>query len=243
MKTSRLFVVSVIAMALATALFGEEKGLSVELSTKVMSKDIDDDGIALYGGTNLATELTVSGGHGFYLSFRSVRGLSGHRSALEYQDQLESYFGWAGEVGGLAIDISGGYYDLSPIMKDTRNAIRSFAVELRPSGEHSFTPFASFESYHMRSDADFEGGTRTRLGVEFSYKVGRASIEQSLVGVYEDGAFGYGKAFVGIYNADIVWSVGKVKLILPSLALYYPFEKHDGQKTEFVVGAGARWSF
>jgi len=241
MKTLRgLFIV--IVAVYATALYGEEKSVSVEFTPKILSKYVDADGVVFYDGLVAQADFTVSSKNGLYLTIWQSRGLRGHRED-QVLNETDYYLGWAGEVAGFAIDVSGGYYDLSPIMKDTRNAIRSFSVELRPAGERPFTPFISLESYHMRSDADFEGGTRTRLGVEFSLAVGKASIEQSLEVCYEDGAFGYGKATVGIYKADVTWSVGKVDFVLPSLSLYRPFVKHDGQKTELVVGAGARWSF
>ncbi len=73
--------------------------------------------------------------------------------------------------------------------------------------------------------------------------IDRADIEQSLSVTYEDGAFGLGKAFVGIYRADLAWQKGRMTILLPSVALYHPFKQSDGQKTELVVGAGARWSF
>lgn len=241
MKTLRgLFIV--IAAACATALYGEEKAITVDFTPRILSKYVDADGAVFYGGLVAQADLTISSKNGLYLTIWQSHGLRGHRLD-QVLDETDYHLGWAGELGDIAVDVSGSYYDLSPIMKDTRNAIRSFAVELRPSGEHPFTPFVSFESYHMRSDADYEGGTRTRLGVEFSLTVSKVSIEQVLEVCYEDGAFGYGKATIGIYNADVTWSVGKVKLILPSLALYRPFVKHNGQKTELVVGMGARWSF
>jgi hypothetical protein len=241
MKTLRcLFIV--IAAAYATALYGEEKAITVDFTPRILSKYVDADGAVFYDGAVAQADLTVSVSNGLYLNVWQSRGLRGHRDG-QVLNETDYHIGWAGEVGGLTIDVSGGYYDLAPIMKDARNAIRSFAVELRPSGERPFTPFVSVESYHMRSDADFEGGTRTRLGVEFSLTVSKVSIEQVLEVCYEDGAFGYGKAAVGIYNADVTWSVGKMKLILTSLALYHPFVKHNGQKNELVVGLGARWSF
>lgn len=251
MKTLRqLFIV--IAAALSVALYGEEsqveqvkseKSVTTELKLGTYSKYIDRDGVVFYDGFVAQADLTISAKNGLYLIVWQSRGLRGYREG-EVRDETDYHLGWAGELGGIAIDVSGGYYDLSPFMKDTRNGIKSFLIELRPAGEHRFTPFVSVESYHMRSDADFEGGTRMRLGVEFSLAVGKASIEQSLEVCHEDGAFGYGKATVGIYSAEVVWgSEGRFSLVLPSLTLYHPFTKYNGEKSEAVVGMGGRWSF
>jgi hypothetical protein len=231
----------VIVAASAATLFGEEeKSITVDFTPRVLSKYVDADGVVFYDGLVAQADFTVSVENGLYLNIWQSRGLRGHR-VDQVLDETDYHLGWAGEIGGLAIDISGGYYDLSPIMKDTRNGIKSFAVELRPAGDRPFTPFVSLESYHTKSDADFEGGTRTRVGLEFSLSVGNASIEQSLEVCHEDGAFGLGKATVGIYSVDFVWGKGARTIILPSLSVYYPFSKKDGQKTEFVVGIGVAW--
>lgn len=249
MKTlKQLFVV--IVAAYATTFYGEEakvetqteKAVTVDLRLGGYSSYIDKDAVVFYDGLVTQGDVTISAENGLYLNIWQSHGLRGHRLD-QVLDETDYHLGWAGEIGGLAIDVSGGYYDLSPIMKDTRNGIKSFTIELRPAGDRPLTPFVSIESYHTKSDADFEGGTRTRVGLEFSLSVGKASIEQSLEVCHEDGAFGYGKATVGIYSADVVWNVGKMKLILPSFALYHPFTEHDGQKTKAVVGIAGSWSF
>jgi len=231
----------VIVAASAATLFGEEeKAISAEFSAKVMSKSIDDNGIPLYGGANIDTEVTLSGGS-FYASFRYVRGLDGARSPLEYQSQLESYFGWEGEISkNLTLDVGVAYYDYAPFLKDKNANVPSVYAELKSSRE-GIQPFVSVESYQPSSSAYFEGGTRVLAGVRYSGAIKDVSLEHSLTGVYEDGAFGYSKAWVGIYSVDFVWGKGARTIILPSLSVYYPFSKKDGQKTEFVVGIGVAW--
>jgi hypothetical protein len=243
MKTTNLFVAIVAALAATTvSVFGKDP-ISIDVESKAVQAYVDDDGLNFYHGTALQSSVTFSNLPGG-LSFNvwQHRGLAGKGEPGDIRNETDYLLSLDHPVGKFTATIGVGYYDLDTFFKSARNNISLFYARLQGEEENgaTFVPFLELKAYRTRPDADYEGGTRLTAGLQFKSSLGSATVEHSASLTREDGAWGYGKALVGKYSADVVWGSDKLSLVLPSITVFHPFVKNDGQKTKLVLAAALR---
>lgn len=83
------------------------------------------------------------------------------------------------------------------------------------------------------------------IGIKHSWKIwGSVSLEQSVRGTYDSGAFGYESGLVGAYTASLQWKATEHLNVDLGLVQYtVPISSFHDRKNEIVYGAGIRFEF
>lgn len=113
-------------------------------------------------------------------------------------------------------------------------------------GKHTLTPYGKLELYWPASGNIPQHGAIFATGLAHTWHLLEfLDFNHEPALKYDNGAFGNDSAVIGQYKADFSWKLNKnLTVQLPMLKASTPLTRvRDGRKTEFVVGAGAIFSF
>jgi hypothetical protein len=232
-----------------------EKGVTVEVASQWLSQYVNTGGIAFSDKPVVQSSLTVTLQSGFYAQIWHSTGISSdllnNRGA-----EIDFYLGWSGRLywlenpflNSLEWDVNISYQDYPGLFSRMKEDFLGLGLEVKKPFElneaHVLSPFVAVEYYYPLGNGG-EQGMYGSVGIKHSWKIWKSiSLEQSVRGTYDSGAFGYESGLVGAYTASLQWKATEHLNVDLGLVQYtVPISSFHDRSNEVVYGAGIRYAF
>jgi len=233
-----------------------EEGVAVEVTSQWLSQYVNTGGISFSGGPVLQSSLTVSLPSGFYAQVWHSTEIDAN--LLDNPGaELDFYLGWSGRLywlenpflNSLEWDVNISYQDYPGLFSRMKEDFLGLELEVKKPFElnevHVLSPFVAVEYYYPLNGNGGEQGAYASVGLRHSWKIWESiSLEQSVRGTYDSGAFGYESGIVGAYTASLQWKATEHLNVDLGLVQYtVPISSFHNRKNEIVYGAGIRYEF
>lgn len=233
-----------------------EKGVTVEVASQWLSQYVNTGGISFYDKPVLQSSLTITLPSGFYGQVWHSTGISSdllnNRGA-----ELDLYLGWSGRLywlenpilNSLEWDMYVSYQDYPGLFSKMKEDFLGLGLEVKKPFEidesHTLSPFVAVEYYYPLSGNGGEQGMYSSIGIKHSCKIWKSiSLEQSVRGTYDSGAFGMESGLVGAYTASLQWkATDHLNVDLGLVQYTVPISSFHDRSNEIVYGAGIRYEF
>ncbi len=252
-NTITTFTVFLIVCAFATAASaGEPK---VTLKTDVLSRRMIPNGIPAGKHPVLTNDLRVSFlgddlKSGIYFGTWLWSGLNDAGLSSDSTDKWDGYAGLFGEiVDGVIVDLSFRYYNLVPFSKAPRGDIIQPNAEIRKRlgslGRHSLSAYLQFSPHYPAKGGKPEKGILSYAGLRDAWGINeKTRIMQDFAFVHDDGMCGGESGVFVDYKACMSYKLSKkIELNLPQMRVFLPLSHFSDRKTEFLLGAGFKFTF
>lgn len=232
----KALVVLTICLLFAGAAYAE--GPSITVYSQAWGKYLGGNGGIFYDKPVHQTGTTVC--------YRGFCGDIWGSYSLDGRDGFGKEVDFTAWYGNDWAEIGVGYFALWP--KGFSDVIQPFVKLKRQftAGKHELTPYGKLELYWPASGSVPQNGAIFAAGLAHTWHLlPFLDFNNEPALKYDNGAFGNDSAVIGQYKADLSWKLNKnLTVQLPMLKASTPLTKvHDGRKTEFVVGAGAVFTF
>jgi hypothetical protein len=225
--------------------------LEINFSTKVLNRYIGDTGVATYNHPVSQNDLTII--HvptGFYLDIWQSISTSHSGRSTNYGNEIEYFLGWSGEIAGIGMDTGIGYFDLITLFAMPGGDVVQPYVELTKkinvTDQHAITPYVRAEyGIPAKGNAKELKGLYVYSGLKHGWQISKDfSINQKVSIIFDDGAYGVDRAWVGAYEISPSYRIIEWLAFDLSGKVIGPFSNTtDGRKTQFIGGAGFSVNF
>jgi len=230
------------------------KFLTLDVSSEFDSGYLLDSGWKVGNGSASQSDIHLSlvGFYGDFWISRPLNGKTDGRKEIDYAA------GWAGPIGyGFDVDIKLAYFacqdievedeesgEVSEICGDILQPSVEVGREFALSETHSLRPFVRMEFPMPVKSGGPERGVYTHFGATHTWTISPSlTFTQTVKAIADDGVYGAGSGFVGMYGAALSYDLYKGLTITPSIKATTPFSVVDERKSEIVGGIGLSYSY
>lgn len=247
-------IISVILVAFATAVcFAEEAEKAapvVTFSSAIYNKYVGDTGIVFYDRPVVQNEITVSLPKGFYANLWYSMSLA--HSGLDTNDgnEFDPTLGWSGELAEITIDAGITYFDIRPVGTFDRGDVWQPYTEISKAfalgKAHIISPYSKADyGIPVKGNARDDKGLHVHGGLKHKWQVADTlGLSQQADFVFDDGAFGYARAWVYSHALTMSYTVTDWLSLEVGGKVYAPLIKTDDGLSSHVIGnAGFKAGF
>jgi len=223
----------------------------INFSTKVLNRYVGDTGVVAYNRPVSQSDLTITHNPtGIYLDIWQSISLNNAGRSTNFGNEIEYYVGWAGEITGIGVDTGVAYFDLITLFNMPEGDIIQPYIELNKkfavAEGHTLTPYARAEyGIPAKGNAKEFKGLYVHTGLKHGWRMSKdVSVIQKAVIIFDDGAYGADRAWVGAYEMSPSYRITEWLSFDLSGKVIGPFSNvADGRKTQFIGGAGFSVNF
>jgi hypothetical protein len=223
----------------------------VNLSAKVLNQYVGDTGVVNYNRPVLQNDLTITHvSSGVYLDIWQSISLSRSGVSSNYGNELEYFIGWSGEIFGIGADAGIGYFDLITLFNMPKGDVIQPYIELNKKaelgGHHTLIPYVRVEyGIPAKGNAKEFKGLYVYNGLKHGWQITEyISVNQKAVIIFDDGAYGADRAWVGAYEISSSYRIIEWLAFDLSGKVIAPFTKTtDGRKAQFIGSSGFSVTF
>lgn len=244
---------ALLAVAVTAVCYAEEAEKAppvVTFSSKYFSKYVGDTGVVFYDKPVVQSEINVSLPKGFYANLWYSTSLV--HSGLNTNDgnEFDPTLGWSGDVAGVTLDAGITYFDIRPVGTFGRGDVwqpyiefsKEFARDMSP---HAITPYAKAEyGIPVQGNSRDDKGLHVHSGFRHVWHVAAPlDLKQQADFVFDDGAFGYSRAWVYSHTLAAAYTVTDWLSLELGGKVYVPLTHTEDRYTQVVCNAGLKVGF
>lgn len=222
----------------------------VTFSSKYYSKFVGDTGTVSYDRPVIQNELNVSLPKGFYANLWYSMSLAHMGLDTNDGNEFDPTIGWSGDVAGVTLDAGITYFDILPVgtfgRGDVWQPYVEFNKEFALNKAHGITPYVKTEyGIPVQGNAREDKGLHVHSGLRHKWQIAdKLGLSQQAEFTFDDGAFGYSRAWVYSHTLTVAYSVTDWLSLEVCGKVYVPMEKADeGHSTQVVGNAGFKVFF
>ncbi len=223
----------------------------VNFSTKVLNQYVGDTGVVAYNRPVSQNDLTIT--HipsGIYLDIWQSISLNHVGRSTNLGNEIEYFLGWSGDIAGIEMDAGVAYFDLITLFKMPEGDVIQPYIELNKKFDvterHTLTPYVRAEyGIPAKGNAKEFKGLYVYSGLKHGWQVSKdVSVNQKAAIIFDDGAYGADRAWVGAYEIAPSYRIKEWLSIDLTGKVIGPFTNvTDGRKTQFIGGGGVSVNF
>jgi len=224
----------------------ENRLFELSFSSKVLNRYVGETGVVSYNRPVSQNDLTIT--HvpsGIYLDIWQSISLSHTGRSTNEGNEIDYFIGWSGDMWGIGVDTGIGYFDLITLFNMPAGDVTQPYIELNKkiaiAGQHALTPYARIEyGIPAKGNAKEFRGLYVHTGLKHGWQVTDAiSVNQKAAIIFDDGAYGADRAWVGAYEAAPSYRFREWLSLDLSGKVVGPFTGvTDGRTTQFIGSAG-----
>jgi hypothetical protein len=230
----------------------KQKLFDFELSSKFLSKYVDEAGINIHNKPVIQSEIFVRHtSSGIYLDIWYSTTAKNAGKDNNAANEVDYSVGWNKTIGPIAVDVGVTYIDLTSLYKGLDGDIIQpyivFYKDINVADNHMITPFMRAEyGIPAKGNDPSLKGLRIHSGVKTLSKISnnKITINQKLTIVYDDGSYGMNRAWIGSYEIGPSYKVNDWMSIDLNGRVVSPLSHvNDGRKFEWIFGFGLTFYF
>lgn len=238
--------IAIAVMILIVTISIANAEISGNISTKLVSRYIANNGFVLHNKATQQTDLFILMPQGFYADLWISLPWDGKENLGKEADMT---IGWNGAIGstGVVADLGISYFNYISLSRSDDDMINPYAKiskDFTIAENQILSPYVKIETPFPARDRSLKGGIYTNFGIKHTWKIAKKiSFSQDICAVYDNGAYELENGWIGKYNATASVQLGKGYSLDLSLSVFTPLTTFSDRKTEKVPSIGLIYSF
>jgi hypothetical protein len=217
------------------------------LETKTLSGYLGLSGGMFHDAPVQQSSITVLFPCGVYANLWDSEPLGQRALRPNFGRENDYAVGWGGKVNGVSLDLSFTYFNVFPLSQMPDGDVIQFSETVsRPivRGKNAIEPYLWVRELWPVKNGEPASGTFVHTGIKYGRNFRGMKLNANPEIVYDSGAFGNHKGYIGRFLSDLTWKLGKgFSLQLPIFRYSTPISHTgDGRKSEISFGMGFAFS-
>jgi len=228
------------------------KPFEATLSSKFISKYVDEAGVVVHNRPVIQTEVYVRNAEtGIYLDIFYSTSVKNPGRDSNSANEVNYTIGWSKTVGPIDLDAGISYIDLTPLNNGAQgDAVKTFMAvskEFNVIDGHKVTPFIRMEyGFSVKGNAaESSSGLQLHSGIKHAWQISeKLLINQKLMLVFDDGSYGMNRGWIGSYEVGPSYRINEWVSLDANFRVVGPLHQiNDGRKEQFIGMIGLTFYF